>query len=51
MITLVVILAIALISLGTYYNLYDNEVSSLAYYCWGFFVGAISIILFMLFLL
>ncbi len=29
--TLVVILAIALISLGTYYNLYENEVSSLAY--------------------
>ena len=50
MITLVVILAIALISLGTYYNLYDNEVSSLAYYGWGFFVGAISIILFMLLL-
>lgn len=48
MITLVVILAIALISLGTYYNLYENEVSSLAYYCWGFFVGAISTILFML---
>lgn len=50
MITLVVILAIALISFGTYYNLYDNEVSSLAYYCWGFFVGAISTILFMLLL-
>lgn len=48
MITLVVILAIALISLGTYYNLYENDVSSLAYYCWGFFVGAISTILFML---
>lgn len=48
MIVLVVILAIALISLGTYYNLYDNEASSLAYYCWGFFVGVISIILFML---
>lgn len=48
MITLVVILAIALISLGTYYNLYENEVSSLAYYCWGFFVGVISTILFML---
>lgn len=47
MITLVVILAIALISLGTYYNLYDNEVSSLAYYCWGFFVGALSLILFL----
>ena len=50
MITLVVILTIALISLGTYYNLYENEVSSLAYYCWGFFVGAISTILFMLLL-
>lgn len=50
MITLVVILTIALISLGTYYNLYDNEVSSLAFYCWGIFVGAISTILFMLLL-
>lgn len=50
MITLVVILAIALISLGTYYNLYDNEVSSLAFYCWGIFVGAISTILFILLL-
>ena len=50
MITLVVILAIALISLGTYYNLYDNEVSSLAFYCWGIFVGAISTILVMLLL-
>ena len=50
MITLVVILTIALISLGTYYNLYENKVSSLAYYCWGFFVGAISTILFMLLL-
>ena len=50
MIALVVILAIALISLGTYYNLYENEVSSLAYYCWGFFVGAISTILVMLLL-
>ena len=47
MITLIVILAIALISLGTYYNLCENEVSSLAYYCWGFFVGAISLILFL----
>ena len=50
MTALVAILAIALISLGTYYNLYDNEVSSLAYYLVGFFVGAISIILFMLLL-
>lgn len=50
MITLIVILAIALISLGTYYNLYENEVSSLAYYCWGFFVGAILTILVMLLL-
>ena len=50
MITLVVILAIALISLGTYYNLYENEVSSLAFYCWGIFVGAILTILFMLLL-
>ena len=48
MITLIVILAIALISFGTYYNLYENEVSSLAYYYCGFFVGAISLILFML---
>ena len=48
MITLIVILAIVLISLGTYYNLYENEVSSLAYYYCGFFVGVISIILFML---
>ena len=50
MITLVVILAIALISLGTYYNLYDNEISSLAFYCWGIFVGAILTILVMLLL-
>ena len=50
MITLVVILAIALISFGTYYNLYDNEVSSLAFYCWGIFVGAILTILVMLLL-
>ena len=50
MITLVVILAIALISLGTYYNLYDNEVSSLAFYCWGIFVGAILTILVILLL-
>ena len=50
MIVLVVILTIALISLGTYYNLYDNEVSSLAFYCWGIFVGAILTILVMLLL-
>lgn len=50
MTALVAILAIALIFLGTYYNLYDNEFSFFAHYCWGFFVGAISIILFMLLL-
>lgn len=45
--TLVILFAIVLIIFGTYYNLRENTNSNLAFYCWGFLVGALSLILFL----
>lgn len=47
---LILLVALVIIIFGTYYNLRENTSSNLAFYCWGVFVGALSLILFLLLL-